>query len=94
MTEGGVLTIKAWEGMENDSKMLYFQVQDTGDGISSQDIKKIFDPFFTTREVGKGSGLGLSISHSVIEQHGGRIDVESVPGETTKFTVVLPLNVN
>jgi PAS domain S-box-containing protein len=94
MTEGGVLTIKAWEGMENDAKMLYFQVQDTGDGISSQDIKKIFDPFFTTRDVGKGSGLGLSISHSVIEQHGGRIDVESVPGETTKFTVILPLNVN
>ena len=94
MTEGGVLTIKAWEGMENDAKMLYFQVQDTGDGISSQDIKKIFDPFFTTRDVGKGSGLGLSISHSVIEQHGGRMDVESVPGETTKFTVILPLNVN
>jgi signal transduction histidine kinase len=92
MTEGGVLTIKAWEGMENDIKMLYFQVQDTGHGISNQDINKIFDPFFTTRDVGKGSGLGLSISHSVIEQHGGCIDVESVPGEKTKFTVILPSN--
>ena len=86
------LTIKAWEGMENDAKMLYFQVQDTGHGISNQDINKIFDPFFTSRDVGKGSGLGLSISHSVIEQHGGRIDVESVPGEKTKFTVILPSN--
>jgi len=94
MTEEGVLTIKAWEGMENDAKMLYFQVQDTGHGISNQDINKIFDPFFTTRDVGKGSGLGLSISHSVIEQHGGRIDVESFPGEKTKITVILPLNEN
>ena len=92
MTEGGVLTIKAWEGMEKDTKMLYCQVQDTGHGIANQDLNKIFDPFFTTRDVGKGSGLGLSISHSVIEQHGGRIDVESVPGEKTNFTVIVPLN--
>ena len=92
MTGGGVLTIKAWEGLEDDAKMLYFQVQDTGHGISKQDFDKIFDPFFTTKDVGRGSGLGLSISHSVIEQHGGRIDVESVPGEKTKFTVLLPSN--
>ncbi len=92
MPGGGVLTIKAWEDMENDAKMLYFQVQDTGHGISFQDINKIFDPFFTTRDVGIGSGLGLSISHSVIEQHEGRIEVESVPEEKTKFTVILPSN--
>ena len=92
MTERGVLTIKAWEGMEDDAKMLYFQIQDTGHGISKQDLDKIFDPFFTTRDVGKGSGLGLSIAHSVIEQHGGRIDVKSVPGEKTKFTVIVPSN--
>lgn len=46
MTEGGVLTIKAWEGIENDAKMLYFQVQDTGHGISKQDAIKIFDTCF------------------------------------------------
>jgi PAS domain S-box-containing protein len=91
MTGGDVLTIKAWEGMIDDAKMLYFQVQDTGDGISKQDIDKIFDPFFTTKDVGKGSGLGLSISHGIIEQHEGRIDVESIPGEKTRFTVTLPL---
>ena len=90
MTEGGVLTIKAWESIEDDARMLYFQVQDTGHGISKQDIDKVFDPFFTTNDVGKGSGLGLSISHSIIEQHEGRIDVESIPGEKTKFTVILP----
>ena len=94
MTEGGVLTIKAWESREDDAKMLYFQVQDTGHGISKQDVNKIFDPFFTTKDVGKGSGLGLSISHSIIEQHGGRIEVESVPEKGSKFTVILPSNYN
>jgi PAS domain S-box-containing protein len=94
MKEGGVLTIKAWEGIENDAKMLYFQIQDTGYGISKQDVNKIFDPFFTTKDVGQGSGLGLSISHSVIKQHGGRIEVESIPEEKTKFTVILPSNMN
>ena len=90
MTEGSVITISAWEGMEDDAKMLYFKVQDTGHGISKQDIDKIFDPFFTTKDVGIGTGLGLSISHSIIEQHEGRIDVESIPGKKTKFTVILP----
>jgi len=90
MTGGGVLTIKAWESIEDDAKTLYFQIQDTGHGISKQDVDKIFDPFFTTKGVGKGSGLGLSVSHSIIEQHEGRIDVESIPGEKTKFTVILP----
>ncbi|MBW1694211.1 MAG: PAS domain-containing protein [Deltaproteobacteria bacterium] len=94
MMEGGVLTIKAWERIEDDTKMLYFQVQDTGHGISKQDVNKIFDPFFTTRDVGQGSGLGLSISHSIIEQHGGRIEVEGVSEKGSKFTVILPPNDN
>jgi PAS domain S-box-containing protein len=92
MTKGGVLTIKAWEGIENDVKVFYFMVQDTGHGISKQDLDKIFDPFFTTKDVGRGSGLGLSISYSVIERHGGRIEVESAPGKGSKFTVILPRN--
>ena len=94
MTEGGVLTIKAWEGIENNEKMFYFQVQDTGHGISKQNFDKIFDPFFTTKDVGRGSGLGLSISHSIIEQHGGRIEVESVLEKGSKFTISLPSNDN
>ncbi len=94
MTGRGSITIKAWEEMEDHAKMLCCQVQDTGHGISKQDFDKIFDPFFTTKDVGRGLGLGLSISHSVIEQHGGRIDVESIPGEKTKFTVILPLDEN
>lgn len=92
MTKGGVLTIKVWEGIEDDEKMFYFQVQDTGHGISKQDFDKIFDPFYTTKDVGSGSGLGLSISHSVIERHGGSIEIESVPEKGSKFTVTLPSN--
>jgi signal transduction histidine kinase len=94
MMEGGVLTIKAWESIEDGAKMLYFLVQDTGHGISKEDVNKIFDPFFTKSAVGKGSGLGLSICHSIIEQHGGRIEVESVLEKGSKFTVILPSNDN
>jgi PAS domain S-box-containing protein len=94
ITDGGSIAINAWKGIENSAKMLYCQVQDTGHGISKQDVDKIFDPFFTTKEVGRGLGLGLSISHSIIEQHGGRINVESVPGEQTTFTVLLPIDKN
>ncbi len=65
-------------------------VEDTGCGIATQNIEKIFDPFFTTREVGKGTGMGLSVVQGIVKQHGGAITVESVPGEGTSFTVTLP----
>jgi signal transduction histidine kinase len=65
--------------------------QDNGSGIPSDVLPKIFDPFFTTKDIGKGTGLGLSISYKIIRQHGGRIDVESKPGQGTRFTVILPL---
>ena len=67
------------------------EIQDTGSGIPQNNIDKIFDPFFTTKEVGKGSGLGLSISHGIIQNHGGRIEVESEEGKGTKFSIFLPL---
>lgn len=70
---------------------LNIRIKDTGVGIPKENISKIFDPFFTTKEVGKGTGQGLSISHAVIEKHGGTIDVESEPGEGTTFVISLPL---
>ena len=64
---------------------------DTGSGIDPAIRGRIFDPFFTTKPVGQGTGLGLSISHQIVEDHGGRIEVESKVGEGTHFTVRLPL---
>jgi signal transduction histidine kinase len=67
------------------------EVSDDGGGIPPNVMKNIFDPFFTTKEIGKGTGLGLSISYKIVNQHGGRISVESKVGLGTKFTVWLPL---
>lgn len=67
------------------------EVADNGKGIAPEVLPKIFDPFFTTKEVGKGTGLGLSIVYKIVEQHGGRISVDSTVGVGTRFTVVLPL---
>jgi signal transduction histidine kinase len=66
------------------------EVDDTGKGIPEDVLPKIFDPFFSTKEVGKGTGLGLSVSYKIVQQHGGRIDVESTPGVGTRFTVWFP----
>lgn len=65
-------------------------VADTGMGISKEDLSKIFTPFFTTKEVGKGTGLGLTVAHNIVQEHGGTISVESEPGEGTTFTILLP----
>ncbi|AMV36511.1 ATP-binding protein [Planctomyces sp. SH-PL62] len=68
------------------------EVIDQGVGIAPDFRRRIFDPFFTTKPVGKGTGLGLSISYGIIQDHGGRIEVESAPGEGSHFTVFLPLS--
>lgn len=68
------------------------EIGDTGSGISDDVAKKIFDPFFTTKAVGKGTGQGLSIAHSVVvERHGGTLAFETKPGEGTTFFVRLPI---
>ncbi|HSF20723.1 MAG TPA: ATP-binding protein [Burkholderiales bacterium] len=74
-----------------DAGHVAVEVADTGKGIPPEVLPKIFDPFFTTKEVGKGTGLGLSIVYKIVEQHGGKISVDSSVGVGTRFTVVLPL---
>jgi signal transduction histidine kinase len=66
-------------------------IQDTGTGISPENLKRIFDPFFTTKPEGVGTGLGLSVSYGIIANHHGKIDVESEVGKGTKFTIYLPV---
>jgi two-component system NtrC family sensor kinase len=65
-------------------------ITDNGSGMDEATLGKIFDPFFTTKDVGVGTGLGLSISHGIVQDHGGRIEVESHPGQGTTFRVYLP----
>jgi signal transduction histidine kinase len=65
------------------------RICDTGPGIPADVLPHLFEPFFTTKAPGVGTGLGLHISHSVVARHGGRIEVESKPGDTC-FTVTLP----
>jgi len=88
MEEGqGTLTLTT----RSENAGVAVEVADNGKGIPPDVLPKIFDPFFSTKEIGKGTGLGLSISYKIVEQHGGRITVESQPGTGTKFTVWLPL---
>jgi PAS domain S-box-containing protein len=65
--------------------------RDTGCGIPAPQLNKIFDPFFTTKSVGKGPGLGLTVSYGIIKRHGGEIDVSSTPGQGTEVSVTIPL---
>jgi two-component system sensor histidine kinase PilS (NtrC family) len=85
----GCIRIRAVE--ENDSRgkpVVSVFVQDTGQGISRENISKIFDPFFTSRQ--EGTGLGLAVVYRIVENHGGQIHVDSVEGEGTVFRIDLP----
>jgi signal transduction histidine kinase len=86
MPEGGTLTVST----RSTEYHVIAEVADTGVGMSEEDLERLFQPFFTTKE--RGIGLGLSVSHSIIEAHRGKIAVSSEPGRGTRFTVELPLN--
>ncbi len=87
-TKEGRLSIFA---REIDSKWVEIEIADTGVGIPDGIIDKIFDPFFTTKEVGKGTGLGLFVTHYIIEQHKGEVSVESTSGKGTLFKIKIPM---
>jgi two-component system, NtrC family, sensor kinase len=88
---GGKLTLEI-KPIEN--KLVRVVVSDTGVGISAENLPRIFDPFFTTRSSDRsGSGLGLSFVHRIVEDNGGTIQAESMPGSGTKFTLTFPVDV-
>ena len=79
------------EGAEGGpQRAAFIAVHDRGTGIAPEHLAHIFDPFFTTKEVGEGTGLGLSVSFGIVNDHGGRIDVESRHGQGSIFRVLLP----
>ncbi len=92
MPEGGNLKIEL-QTLENMAGVR-IRVEDTGIGISQEDVNHIFEPFFTTKKDGKGTGLGLAVVHGIVESHNGRIDLESKVNIGTTFTITLPVNSN
>jgi two-component system NtrC family sensor kinase len=87
MPNGGTLQLST---SVNDEKVC-IRVADTGCGIRREHLDKLFEPFFTTKAVGKGVGLGLSVSYGIIQQHGGTLEVQSEEGKGTTFTILLPV---
>jgi two-component system NtrC family sensor kinase len=70
---------------------VFFSVSDTGTGIEPSVLRRIFEPSFTTKPPGEGTGLGLAIAYRIVQDHGGRFEVQSIPGEGSTFTVLLPI---
>jgi two-component system NtrC family sensor kinase len=89
MPRGGILWLRSKK--LPDAAEVRLEVQDDGLGIPADVLPHIFEPFFTTKENKRSVGLGLAVSHGIVQRHGGRIEVESEPGRGTKFTVILPL---
>lgn len=88
MPAGGTLTVR----LRVDGRDAVLEVEDTGVGMSADVLDRIFVPFFTTKEVGEGTGLGLSVVHGIVSSHGGRVSVRSRPGHGSCFEVRLPAN--
>jgi len=75
---------------KKEGRYVVISISDTGCGIKKEHLSKIFDPFFTTKEIGKGTGLGMNIAYNIIKEHKGKIDVKSIAGKGTIFTIILP----
>ena len=87
MKQRGRITLRSG----TDGEFAWVSVSDTGAGIEPAALSRIFEPFYTTKPVGEGTGLGLSVSWDIVRRHGGTIEVESVVGEGTTFTMRLPI---
>ncbi|MBT0960891.1 ATP-binding protein [Denitromonas iodatirespirans] len=88
IAERGTITITTGQP---DPEHIQVSIHDTGCGIPEAIKARLFEPFFTTKPVGKGTGLGLSLSYGIVQQHRGRIDIDSPPGKGTTFHVILPV---
>jgi signal transduction histidine kinase len=91
MPKGGELVIQSMVEEREGEEWIGIRIKDTGMGINKENLDKIFEPFFTTKPSGEGTGLGLSVSYSIVSEHGGYIEVESDEGVGSVFTVWLPI---
>ena len=93
MQQGGSLSIAtrsvARSGADPVGEFVQVEVRDTGIGIPEDNLQHIFDPFFTSKD--EGSGLGLAVSHQIVQEHGGFVTVESTLGKGSSFTIEFPL---
>ncbi len=89
-----MINITVEESVTPDGRSLNISFYDQGTGISPDIIEKVMIPFFTTKPAGKGTGLGLSISHGIIADHGGKLTVDSIPGEMTRLVIAIPAKEN
>jgi signal transduction histidine kinase/CheY-like chemotaxis protein len=85
----GTIVVRTWHDMQRESLIL--EINDDGPGVPDDVQAKIFDPFFTTKDVGKGTGLGLTVAYAIVQEHGGRIRLQSQPGRGASFFVELPV---
>jgi two-component system NtrC family sensor kinase len=85
----GTLVVRTWHDLDRDAVVL--EVTDDGPGVPEDVQPKIFDPFFTTKEVGKGTGLGLTVAYAIVQEHAGRITISSESGRGASFAVELPV---
>ena len=85
----GTLVVRTWHDLDRDAVVL--EVTDDGPGVPDEVQPKIFDPFFTTKEVGKGTGLGLTVAYAIVQEHAGRITISSESGRGASFAVELPV---
>ena len=90
-TNGGAITVRTYVSGQKDP-VVHIDIWDTGEGIAAEHLPRAFDPFFTTKAIGKGSGLGLGIARRVIDEHGGKIVLESEVGKGTRVSFLIPLN--
>lgn len=84
----GTLIARSWHDV--DRRLVVLEIHDDGPGIANDVQERIFDPFFTTKSPGKGTGLGLTVAHAIVQDHGGGMRVKSTPGEGASFLVELP----
>ena len=95
MPKGGTITIKTYRmaipESSPDKSLCAIEFNDTGEGITKENLERLFEPFFTTKRDKKGTGLGLSMSKMIVNNHKGDLEIDSIPGKGTTAKVVLPL---